>query len=91
MKNSFLEFKSSVIATCHGLVWELAKGKGAGVGAGTGAGAGAGPGGGAKFGLQDGRASDASTHLPSQPTLIYELDGVALLITDPSPTNSTTK
>ena len=60
-------------------------------GAGEGAGAGAGEGAGAKPVLQAGRASEASPHLPSQPTLIYELYRVALLITDLPPTNSNTQ
>ena len=35
--------------------------------------------------MQASRASEASPHLPSQPPLICELDGVAPLITDPYP------
>ena len=44
-----------------------------------------------KLFLQAGRASEASHHLPSKCTLIYELDGVAQLITDPPPNNSTSQ
>ena len=62
-----------------------------GAGIGEGAGGGAWEGAGAKSLLQACRASEASPHLPSQPPLIYELDGVALLITDPPPTIPTTQ
>ena len=41
--------------------------------------------------VQAGRASEPFPHFPSKSTLIFELDVVLLLITDPLPTNFTTQ
>ena len=60
-----------------------------GTGDGAGAVAGVWGGAGAKSVLQSGRASEASPHLPSKITQIFELEGV--IDKRPSPKNTTTQ